>query len=130
MPPHLVRRIFVPCFVLAITILVLAPAAHAQQLWASSGGGTPNAVTLSPINPSTGANSAAFTISGGAGLGASDLAGDPLWQGVALWGVRFAFNTSYLAAWNPITKSFISESPINTPAIVNTLAIDPTNGRF
>jgi hypothetical protein len=113
----------------AITIACGAPSVRAD-LWASSAGGSVGRVSLSAVNPTTGAASDLFGIVGGSGSGVYDLAGDPFWQGTALWGVRSAFSTNYLAAWNPATSSFISEAPLDISIIVRTLAIDPTDGRF
>jgi hypothetical protein len=115
--------------ILAAAIACGAPSVRAD-LWASSAGGALGRVSLSAVNPTTGAASGLFDIAGGSGSGVFDLAGDPFWQGAALWGVRSAFSTSYLAAWNPATSSFISEVPLDISIIVRTLAIDPTDGRF
>lgn len=100
-------------------------------LWASSSGNTPGVVTLGEVNPAVGTASASFTIAGGGGSGTMDLAGNPLWQGAALWGVRTsASGTRSLAAWNPISRTFIKEVVLGTMSDVRTLAIDPTDGRF
>jgi hypothetical protein len=115
---------------LLAAMVVASGAAARADLWASGAGGATSRVDVFPVNQTTGAYGAGVAISGGAGVVTEDLSGDPFWQGGTLWGVRRAFTTSYLAAWNPVAKTFLFETPINVPSFLRTLAIDPTNGRF
>lgn len=115
--------------VLMTAIACSAPVARAH-LWASSSVASTNRLVVVSIDPATGAYGSVASIEGGDGLGAEDLVGDPFWQGGTLWSLRRGTTTSYLAAWNPVAQTFLSEVAINTPSFVRSLSIDPTDGRF